>query len=176
MSDFVLSTDLKESYERHEKLKFQIQLESDSEFSQVGSYLILNGFPILDKIITDDQKLINDFNKKLKDNGINMCIRGIHKTKIGKKVYYYNGLYIFNGTGLKREYKGKFDPRDWKNILGRDQYELVGNLPYTQLPDIRFERVDVEGNPSNNIIIPQDNFLNSRIRKIFSTCTIFKLG
>lgn len=171
-----MSNSLKKNYERHEEQKFLSQLEEDSEFSITDSHLIINGWSILDSIIKKDQKLVNDFNKKLKDRGVNMCIRGIHKTKIRQMVYYYNGLYIFEGFGKKRKYKGKFDPRDWRNILTKEDYDKVGNLPRTHLPDIRFKRVFDGENETDNIIIPTINFFDNRVRNIFSECTVFKLS
>lgn len=175
-SNVTIGSKSKEQLDKENEKKLEAIIRQDGYFGLDGSVLIIRGWEVVEPIIKRDQKRMETFNQKLKDLGVGFWISAVHRTYVGKMIYMYSGKYIFEGNGRAKRYKMKFSPESWRNLLKPSHFKDVGGVPRLELPDLRFQRVMSFGENTRNIIIPNNLFINQKVRKIFHGCTVYKIS
>ena len=76
----------------------------------------------------------------------------------------------------KIKYLKRFDPHEWRKLLGNENFKAVGIPPRLELPILKFRRIEHAQQVTNTIIIPYSMFMVSGMQRIFNGYPVFKLA
>jgi len=148
------------------------QILNDTNFMQMGSYLIFGVRPILENLLSEHKKELSKYNRLLGRYKLPFRIRLTHTTVAKGRKYVYCGRYIYKKNG---EFFKKLDNAVFRNELKED-WNNVGPPPRNELEGLTFRIFIANGEETDNIIVPYNLFHDSRFHHIFANYTAIRLG
>lgn len=76
----------------------------------------------------------------------------------------------------KLQYLQRFNPYEWRAMLGETTFKEVGTPPKLDLPSVKYRRIMINGEETDTIILPGSVWLISDVQKIFMGYPVFRLS
>ena len=144
----------------------------DTNFMQMGSYLIWGVRNVLNNLVTDHKKELAKYNRLLGRHKIPFRIRLTHTVTVKGRKYVYCGRYVYKKTG---EFWGKLDNAVFRNELKED-WDKVGSPPHNPLDGLTYRVFSANGEETECVIVPYNLYHDSRFYHLFANYTAIRLG
>lgn len=148
------------------------QVLMDTNFMQMGSYLIWGVRPVLDNLLKDHKKELTKYNRLLGRHKIPFRIRLTHTTTVRERKYVYCGRYVYKKNG---DFWGKLDDAVFRNELKED-WDKVGGPPHNPLDGLSYRIFSANGKETDCVIVPYNLYHNGNFHHIFANYTAIRLG